>query len=37
MRKAGHTTLTTLKEKPADMIHALIVVPMLAPMIIEMA
>ena len=36
-RKTGQTTLAMLKEKPADMIHALSVVPMLAPMMIEMA
>ena len=36
-RKAGHTTSAMLKEKPADMIHALIVVPMFAPMMMEMA
>ena len=36
-RKAGQTTFAMLKEKPADMIHALMVVPMLAPMITEMA
>lgn len=37
MRNAGQTTLTMLKEKPADMIQALNVVPMLAPIITEMA
>ena len=37
MRKAGQTTLTILKENPADMIQALIVVPILAPMMTEMA
>ncbi len=36
-RKTGHTRLAMLKEKPADMIQALSVVPMLAPMITEMA
>ena len=36
-RKVGQTTLAMLNEKPADMIQALIVVPMLAPMMIEMA
>ena len=36
-RKAGHTTLVMLKEKPADMIQALMVVPILAPMMMEMA
>ena len=37
IRNAGHTTLVILNEKPADMIHALIVVPMFAPMMTEMA
>ena len=37
IRKAGQTTLVTLKEKPADIIQALMVVPMLAPMMMEMA
>ena len=36
-RKAGHTRLVTLKEKPADMIQALMVVPILAPIMMEMA
>ena len=36
-RKAGHTILMMLNEKPADMIQAESVVPMLAPMMIEMA
>ena len=37
MTSSGHTALTMLKEKPADMIQALIVVPILAPMMIEIA
>ena len=37
IKNAGHTRLVMLKEKPADMIQALIVVPILAPMIMEMA
>ena len=37
IRKAGHTSMVTLKEKPADMIQALMVVPILAPMIMDMA
>ena len=36
-RKAGHTSIVTLKEKPADIIQALIVVPILAPIMMEMA
>ena len=36
-RKAGHTSMVTLKEKPALMIQALMVVPILAPMIMEIA
>ena len=36
-RNAGHTTLVILNENPADMIHALIVVPMFAPMMTDMA
>lgn len=37
MRKTGHTKSLILNEKPADMIHAVSVVPMLAPMITDMA
>ena len=37
MRKAGQTSMVTLNEKPADMIQALIVVPIFAPMMMEMA
>ena len=37
MKKAGHTKSVMLNEKPADMIHAVSVVPMLAPMMTEMA
>ena len=37
IRKAGHTRLVMLKEKPADMIHADMVVPILAPMMTEIA
>ena len=37
IRNAGHTRVVMLKEKPADIIQALIVVPMLAPIITEMA
>lgn len=37
MRNAGHTTLMILKEKPADMIQAVRVVPILAPMMTEIA
>ena len=33
----GHTTSVTLNEKPADIIHAVSVVPMLAPIITEIA
>ena len=36
-RKAGQTRLAMLNENPADMIHAERVVPMLAPIITEMA
>ena len=36
-RKAGHTILMMLNEKPADMIQAERVVPILAPMMMEMA
>ena len=36
-RNAGQTSVAMLKEKPADMIHALMVVPMFAPMMTEMA
>ena len=35
--KTGHTMSVTLNEKPADMIQAVSVVPMLAPMMTEMA
>ena len=37
MRNAGHTSVVILNEKPADIIHAVSVVPMLAPMITDMA
>ena len=37
IKKAGHTKSVMLNEKPADMIHAVSVVPMLAPMMTEMA
>lgn len=37
MRNTGHTKLLILNEKPADMIQAVSVVPMLAPMMTEMA
>ena len=37
IRKAGQKTMARLKEKPADMIQAESVVPMLAPMMTEMA
>ena len=37
MRKTGQTKLLILKEKPADIIHAVRVVPILAPMMTEMA
>ena len=36
-RKAGQTRLAMLNEKPADMIQAESVVPMFAPMMMEMA
>ena len=36
-KKAGHTKSVMLKEKPALMIQAVSVVPMLAPMMTEMA
>ena len=36
-KKAGHKKAVMLKEQPADMIHAVSVVPMLAPMITEIA
>ena len=36
-RKAGKTKLVRSNEKPSDMIQAVSVVPMLAPMITEMA
>jgi len=37
MKKAGHTKSVMLKEKPALIIHAVSVVPILAPMMTEMA
>ena len=37
MTKAGYTKLVILKEKPADIIHAVRVVPMFAPMMTLMA
>ena len=37
MKNAGYTKSAMLNEKPADMIHAVSVVPMLAPMITDMA
>ena len=37
MRKTGQTKSLILNENPADMIHAVRVVPMLAPMMTEMA
>ena len=37
MRNAGHTSVVMLKEKPADIIHAVSVVPMLAPMMTDIA
>ena len=37
MKNAGHTKSVMLNEKPALMIHAVSVVPMLAPMITEIA
>ena len=37
MKNAGHTKSVMLNENPADMIHAVSVVPMLAPMMTEMA
>ena len=36
-KKAGHTTSAMLKENPADMIQAVNVVPILAPIITEIA
>ena len=37
MKKAGQTKSVMLNEKPADIIHAVRVVPMLAPMMTEIA
>ena len=37
IRNAGQTTLAMLKEKPADIIQALMVVPMFAPIITDIA
>ena len=37
MKKTGHTKSVMLNEKPADIIHAVRVVPILAPIITEMA
>ena len=37
MKNVGHTKSVILNEKPTDMIHAVIVVPMLAPIMTEMA
>ena len=37
MKNAGNTTSAMLKEKPSVMIHAVNVVPMLAPIMTEMA
>ena len=37
IRNAGHTRFAMLNENPADMIQALSVVPMLAPIITDMA
>ena len=37
MKNAGHTKSVMLNEKPADMIHAVRVVPIFAPMMTEMA
>ncbi len=37
IKNAGHTKSVMLNEKPADIIHAVSVVPMFAPMITEMA
>jgi hypothetical protein len=37
MKNAGHTKSVMLNEKPADMIHAVNVVPMLAPIMMEIA
>ena len=37
MTNTGHTKSTTLNEKPADMIHAVNVVPILAPILTLMA
>ena len=37
MKKAGQTKSVMLNEKPADMIHAVNVVPMFAPMMMEIA
>ena len=37
MKNAGYTKSVILNENPADIIHAVRVVPMLAPMITDMA
>ena len=37
MKNAGYTKSVMLKEKPSDIIHAVTVVPMLAPMMTLMA
>ena len=37
MKNAGHTKSVMLNENPADMIHAVSVVPILAPIMTEMA
>ena len=37
MKNAGHTKSVMLNEKPADIIQAVKVVPMLAPMMTEIA
>ena len=37
IKKAGHTKSVILKEKPALIIHAVRVVPMLAPIITDIA
>ena len=37
MKKVGYTAFVTSNDIPADIIHAVNVVPMLAPMIMEMA
>lgn len=37
IKNAGNTKSVILKENPADIIHAVSVVPMLAPMITDIA